>query len=82
MALLRKLRERFSTTIQAWDRFDTPDGDIRYFSDISDISEPQAQVIAKLALNNIKEIFENLKDLEQTLTSLDKSCEEHSRVVG
>jgi hypothetical protein len=82
MALLRKLRGRFSTTIRAWDRFDAPDGDVRYFSDISNISEPQPKVVANLVLNEIKEIFENLKDLENTLTSLDKSCEEYSKVVS
>ena len=76
MALVRKLRGCLSTTIWAWDRFNAPGGGVCYLLDISDI------LGAKLVLNEITDIFENLKNHEDTLTSLDKSCEEYLKVVS
>ena len=76
MALSRKLRGCLSTAIRAWDRFNAHSRDICYLLDISDISGD------KLVLNEITDIFENLKNHEDTLTSLDKSCEEYLKVVS
>jgi hypothetical protein len=52
--------------LDAWERFAGPEGDIRYFDGVSDL--------ATISLNNVKESFEDLLDLEQDLVHLDKSC--------
>lgn len=65
MQLLRQLRDTLSATLRAYNRFTKLNGDMCYFSDISDCSSVQ---------NSIVESFEKLTDLLSRLCSLDDSC--------
>ncbi|KAH7401888.1 hypothetical protein DE146DRAFT_444682 [Phaeosphaeria sp. MPI-PUGE-AT-0046c] len=72
MQLLRKLLDSLSTTLRAYERFDAPDGDNRYFSDMA----------IDLVKNSMKETFEQLADLHLKLTSLDDSCKRFATHLG
>ncbi|EMD90963.1 hypothetical protein COCC4DRAFT_135910 [Bipolaris maydis ATCC 48331] len=62
--LLCQLRDTLSATLRAYSRFIKLDGDICYFSDVSDCSSLE---------NSIAESFEKLADLLTRLCSLDDS---------
>jgi hypothetical protein len=74
--LLRRLRLRVSQTLRVWERFDAPGGDICYFSDL--LSDNR---ISRL-IHSIRESFEALEEIQDTLDDISKSCKEyHSRLV-
>jgi hypothetical protein len=71
--LLGHLRRRASQTTQAWDRFESLNGDLCYFSDV--LEQPHIT-------NGIRESFEELNDIKQTLIHLDQFfCERQSKIV-
>ncbi|KAF2707121.1 hypothetical protein K504DRAFT_447157 [Pleomassaria siparia CBS 279.74] len=71
--LLKHIRRRLSQSIKAWDRFDAPRGDICYFSDL--LSKPRITT----SLCAIRESFESLKEIEQTVFYLDEWRIENKR---
>ncbi|KAH8695758.1 hypothetical protein GQ44DRAFT_136561 [Phaeosphaeriaceae sp. PMI808] len=73
MDLLCLLRGIFSKTLKAWERFDSSDGDINYFSDVEEI--------ARIHLEGIRENFEELMDLDQDLSHLQESCRESKHIL-
>ncbi|EUC36893.1 hypothetical protein COCCADRAFT_33883 [Bipolaris zeicola 26-R-13] len=73
MQLLRQLRDTLSATLRAYNRFTKLNGDMCYFSDISDCSSVQ---------NSIVESFEKLTDLLSRLCSLDDSCKRFATHLG
>lgn len=72
MQLLRKLLDSLSTTLRAYERFNAPDGDKCYFSDM-DIG---------LYKDGLKGIFEQLTDVHLKLVSLDDSCKRFATHVS
>lgn len=72
--LLRKLRQRFSATFEAWDRFNSPDGGRKFFVHVPG-------PFSDSSLNGIKDTFQDLLDLERRLRFLDQSCEKHYKIV-
>lgn len=72
MQLLRKLLDSLSTTLRAYERFDAPDGDKCYFSDMN----------IDLLKNSLKETFERLADLHRKFISLDDSCKRFATHVS
>lgn len=71
---LELLHVCFSKMMKSWKRFEEPNGDLRYFSDIV-----KKQPILLLA--EIRETFQSLEDLEQTLALLDSSCKKWHKSV-
>ncbi|KAF2176999.1 hypothetical protein K469DRAFT_382413 [Zopfia rhizophila CBS 207.26] len=68
--LLHKLKFRLSATIEAWESFISPDGDIRYFDDLED-SPTGSPHHVELSLRAIINTFKSLKDLERKLSLLE-----------
>lgn len=64
MQLLRTLRDSLSMTLRAYRRFDEPEGDKNYFSDMINVQDR----------NKIKDSFQKLADLYLRLGSLNASC--------
>ncbi|KAH8588290.1 hypothetical protein B0O99DRAFT_693577 [Bisporella sp. PMI_857] len=73
MDLLSQLLDVLSETIKAWEIFNSPSGDINYFSDIYSSQDAQ-QPRTRLSLRAIKETMETMEGLQQKLFLLDKSC--------
>jgi hypothetical protein len=73
--LLLKLRQRFSMMFNAWDRFNSPQGDIRYFAKVPGPA-------SDLALNGIKESFQELMDLDARLQRINQACEADCKIVS
>jgi len=79
MQLLRRLRDSLSLTLRAYNRFQEPGGDIRYFSSTPDYpGTPELSAIQ----GSIKETFEKLRDLYSSLSSLDDSCKRFAAHVS
>jgi len=78
MELLSRLLDKLSETIKAWERFNSSNGDIGYFSD-SSISQNRAK---SLSLRAIKKTFEMLEDLQEKLLLLEKSCRNSAQTVS
>jgi hypothetical protein len=74
MDLLRWLYGVICETVEAWLSFNSPDGDLAYFSDIC----PGAQ----RALHNIQLTFRQIQGSQKRLLLLKNSCSEFSRAVS
>jgi hypothetical protein len=72
--IIRHLRHRLSGLLRASGKFLAPMGDECYFSDLND------RGLACRSLGVIRESFEGLNDLEQTLATLNVMCEESLKV--
>lgn len=72
--LLCQLDGVLCDTVEAWLSFNSPDGDLAYFSDIS----PDAQ----RALHSIQLTFRQLQGSQRRLLLLKNSCSEFSRAVS
>lgn len=66
MHLLSRLNEGFSTMMQIWTRFSATGGHIEY------LSEMRGPKVTSM-INNLKETFERLADLQGKLKSLQKT---------
>ncbi|ORY01190.1 hypothetical protein BCR34DRAFT_592345 [Clohesyomyces aquaticus] len=75
IGLLRRLLGHFSKTIRVWKRFVASDGDISYFSDIS---EPHI----RQRLDSIRGVFDELIDLDETLRGLNCSCQNLREIMS
>jgi len=75
--LLNQLQDVLSETVKAWERFNSENGDIDYFSDI-DFSENRCRG----SLSKIKETFEVLESHQRTLQKLSKSCHDSAQNVS
>ncbi|KAH4071235.1 hypothetical protein HBI23_101520 [Parastagonospora nodorum] len=75
MQLSRKLIDALSMNLRAYERFNLPDGDVSYFSDITD---PKISRVR----NSIKESFEMMADLHLELTSLDDAWKRRATHLG
>lgn len=73
--ILQDLRVHLSMTVSVWKDFSRVDGHISFFSDMT--AED-----ANIALERIKESFEQLKLLEQKLSLLYKECTKAASVVS
>jgi hypothetical protein len=76
---LSRLRDPLSATIKFWERFNSSDGDIGFFLDVNS-SDKKNRV--NLALREIKETFETLEELQRTLDTLVKSCDDYANAVS
>ena len=74
LELIRHLRYNLSTVITEWKRFVAEDGDVCYFSSITEQ--------AGIHLNGIMASFDKLMELEQGVTHIDETCQETTRLVG
>jgi len=81
MELLSQLLDVLSETIKAWERFNSSNGDIGYFSDIES-SLDASQHRTRLSPRAIGETFETLEGLQQKLLLLDKSCHNSAQAVS
>lgn len=73
--LFQTLHVRFSKATTAWENFSSERGDILYFADLQSHD-------AKSALHKIEESFEKMSNLKLTLTQMQHTCEESSKVVS
>jgi hypothetical protein len=83
--LLSQLLSVMSKEIKAWEGFISDDGDCGYFSDIYSFSESHGnnhQGTAYISLRTINNLFKTLKDYQQTLVDLEKSCDKIARDVS
>jgi hypothetical protein len=83
--LLRKLQVQLSKTIAEWKRFSSKDGDIGYFQDIKPPTAPSkdpSKYRAGLALGTVKEMFEAMEELYQTLRHLQDDFKDSAKAVG
>jgi hypothetical protein len=70
---LSQLQHKLSETLNFWERFNSQNGDINFFLDMN---------YSQLSLSAINETFETLEDLQRTLDSLLKSCEDYANAVS
>jgi hypothetical protein len=75
--LLNRLQDSLSETIKAWEIFNSPKGDIDYFSDM-DFSRNRCRG----SLGKIKETFETLESHQRTLQKLSKSSRDLAQNVS
>jgi hypothetical protein len=80
MKLIGRLLDVLSETVEAWDVFQSDVGDKRYFRIIR--STPYSQTRAHQSLQNIKDTFESLKQLQRKLVSQSSICEASAKAVG
>jgi hypothetical protein len=80
MELLSRLLDGLSEIVMVWERFNSSNLDIGYFSDHEPLDEWQDHI--NLSLCAIHETFETLKGLHRTLRLLDKSCRDSAQVVS
>jgi hypothetical protein len=73
MELLRRLDGVLCSTVEVWRSFNSPDGDLNYFSDIP----PRAH----LSLNALQSIFQELQGSQRRLCLLKSQCLEFSEAV-
>jgi hypothetical protein len=73
--LLCKLQSVLSETIEHWDRFNSCDGDIGYFSDIDCSPDARKRRNCVGSLAAIKGTFEVLKNIQRKLVVLEKLCQ-------
>ena len=76
------MQERLSETIEAWEGFNSSDGDIGYFSDIDCSPDAQQRRNCNESIAAIKETFEILKNLQRRLVLLDKTCQNLAQAVS
>lgn len=74
---LNRLQDGLSETIKAWEIFNSPKGDVGYFSDI-DFSQKRYYG----SLGMIQETFEALESHQRTLQKLSKSCRDSAQNVS
>ena len=77
---LTRLQEPLSGTIKFWERFNSSNGDIGYFSDIKSSDDLQNRI--NLSLRAINEIVETLEELQRTLDILIGFCDDYSNAVS
>jgi hypothetical protein len=80
--LLGQLQERLSETIEAWEGFNSSDGDIGYFSDIDCSPDAQQRRNCNESIAAIKETFEILRNLQRRLVLLEKTCQNLAKAVS
>jgi len=81
--LLSKLVAVLEKTIKAWQRFSSENGDIGYFLRINSTPDSDvSQRCVRESLVGINKSFETLEDLQQTLISLKKSCDDSAQAVS
>jgi hypothetical protein len=74
MELLRRFDEVLCGTVEVWRLFNSQDGDLDYFSDIS----PRAY----LSLNALQSIFQELQGTQRRLFQLQSKCLNFSEAVS
>jgi hypothetical protein len=70
-----ELRVHLTRTVAEWARFSSSEGDIGYFSDVTDPN-------ARLALHDTGKYFANLAFELQVLDSLDRALEDANKTVS
>jgi hypothetical protein len=75
--LLSRLQHILSETLKFWERFNSQNGDIDFFSDMD-----SSQDRCNLSLGTINETFETLESLQRTLDCLIRSCEDYAIAVS
>jgi hypothetical protein len=71
------LIDHLTKLLDQWERFESLNGDINYFSEILSPKTPGGKT-----LNTIRETFEDLKRCRDTLLALDKSCDIAAQAVS
>jgi hypothetical protein len=74
LELLRRLYGVLCDTVKAWEWFNSPNGDVNYFSDISPNSHR--------SLCAMEGIFRQLEERQRRLLLLKNNCSEFSRAVS
>ena len=77
--LLSHLQDRLSATVEAWNSFASPDGDILYFDN------PNAETISPAAdrsLQALKSIFREVEEKRRRLVHLRDLCTNHTQCVS
>ena len=79
IGLLRRLDGVLSGTVEAWQSFNSPDEDIRYFreADSAAISPNACR-----SLHAIKAVFRQLQGNQKKMVLLNKCCSDFSRAVS
>jgi hypothetical protein len=79
MKLLIELIAAISKLIKAWENFNSSNGDIGYLID----SVPgNSHCRTRLSLRAVKDTFETMEGLQQTLFSLEKVCRDSADAVS
>ena len=81
MELVSQLYHRLSEALKEWKRFNSATGDIGYFANI-DYSGATWPSRTRLILCAIKQTFEKLEDLQETLHNLLTSCHDETKAVS
>jgi hypothetical protein len=81
MELVSQLQHCLSKTLKEWKRFSSATGDISYFANI-DYSGATWPSRTRMLLSAIKQTFENLEYLQETLHNLLTSCHYETKAVS
>jgi hypothetical protein len=79
--LLSDITAVLSKAIMEWKRFNAPNGDLAYFSDLESFPNMSRSHIIKW-LVAIKRTFEELENLQEDLLALEKACSNDAEAVG
>jgi hypothetical protein len=79
--LLSRLINLLSESVRAWERFNSPDGGISYFSDI-DSGEDVLKHRSRRRIRAINETFQDLEDFQKKLIGMDKECQTLAQTVS
>jgi hypothetical protein len=77
---LNELQPFLSETIEAWKGFNSPDGDIRYFSDEHYMDNSRGHTLQ--ALPAVKKAFEKMEKLHRRLQLLESSLTKDADAVS
>jgi glutaminase len=86
MGLLQKPHNVLLATVEAWQAFNSKDGDIGYFFD--DLDEDatttaiQAHVARHRSIHNIKKMFCELGEYQGNIVALNKKCSDYKQAVS
>lgn len=80
LVLLRRILRRLSKTSSACERFASANGDISYFIDEKRVGKASQEHI-RVALLAIKDLFEDLKDLQERLQSVEQLCRNSANIL-
>ncbi|KAH8693435.1 hypothetical protein GQ44DRAFT_733889 [Phaeosphaeriaceae sp. PMI808] len=80
LSVFHDINDQLSMTNSECKQFSDDDGDIHYFSDISNLSEKSQNHIQKL-LSNIKKEFKELENLQPRIGILVRRCEFNAKII-
>jgi len=82
MQLLRRIYDVLSATVKAWRTFQSPDGDIGFFSDLDVHIASRTTKRRYRSLQNLKATFRQLEEYQEKIFTLNKSCSEYQGTVS